>query len=152
MKKIICLLYLILISVSFVFAQQMIYIRYTDPVIQYCARVTGYRFSTFDFEEFDISDSLSYVFFKQRIDSLKLCPNNGSCYFPHVWQQIIVVNGEEYDILSSNGVNAMEKNGRSVVVDKTLQTAINKAIEKHEKQLPPNKRIVTTFDEPWIYN
>jgi hypothetical protein len=146
MKKIICLLYLILISVSFVFAQQMIYIRYTDPIIQYFARVTGYRFSTFDFEEFDISDSLSYVFFKQRIDSLKLCPNNGSCHFPHVWQQIIVVNGEEYDILSSNGGNAMEKNGRSVVVDKTLQTAIDKAIEKHEKQLPPNKRIITTID------
>jgi hypothetical protein len=144
MKKFICLLYLIFVSVSFSFAQYII-IRFADPNIETCIQISGYSFPKWDktagnFDEFEVTDSLFYVFVKQKVDLLK-CLDNVSCPFPDVRLQIIVVNGEEYDIVSSDVFSAMEKNGRSVAFDRILQKAINDAIKKHEKHLPLNKRI-----------
>ena len=133
MKKFICLLALFLLSESLVFSQHKILIRYLDEVILTPVNVQGYMFSTWNFKEFEISDSLFYVFVKQKVDSMELCPNNNiKCRFPNVRQQIIILNGEEYDILSSDGVFAMEKNGKKVIFDKTLQTTINQAINSYK--------------------
>jgi hypothetical protein len=83
-------------------------------------KIQGYLFSTWKFKEFEIKDSLFYAYMKQRIDSMILC-NDISCPSPDVRQQIIVVNGEKHDILSSDGSLAMEKNGKNVEFDKSLQ-------------------------------
>lgn len=137
MKKFFYLLALFLLSESIAFSQQgiqqRIIIRYVDSAIQTPIRISGYLFCTWEFEKFEIRDSLSYIFVKQRIDSMKLCTDeNIRCSFPDVRQQIIVINNEEYDIISSDGSSAMEKNGRKVIFDKTLQIAINQAINSYE--------------------
>ena len=147
MKKIISLFLLIFTTILISFSQNRIIIRYVDTAIQTPIRIQGYLFSTWKFEEFEIRDSLSYVFIKQKTDSIKLCLEDDiTCHLPDVRQQIIVIYGKKYDILSSDGSFAMEKNGKSVIFDNTLQTVINQAIEKHEQKLPPSKRIVRKLD------
>jgi hypothetical protein len=136
MKKFICLLILFLLLIPIVFSQHRILIRYVGDIILTPIKTSGYLFSTWKVEEFEITDSLSYVFVKQRIDSIELCADSDvGCRFPNVRQQIIVINNEEYDILSSDGVSAMEKNGRKVIFDKTLQAAINRAIDNYVRKM-----------------
>jgi hypothetical protein len=141
MKKIMILFLLVFTTILISFSQNRIIIRYVDTALQTPIRIQGYLFSTWKFEEFEIKDSLSYVFVKQKTDSLEFCLDDSTCHFPDVRQQIIVIYGEKYDILSSDGSFAMEKNGKSVLFDNTLQTAINQVIEKHEQKLPPSKCI-----------
>jgi len=138
MKKVISLILLIFATILISFSQNRIFdriiIRYVDPDIQTVMRIPGYLFSEWEFEEFEIKDSLSYAFVKQKIDSLKFCLDDDiKCRFPDVRQQIIIIYGEKYDILSSDGSNAMEKNGKSVYFDNILQTAINRTIKIYEK-------------------
>ena len=156
MKKITTCLSLLMILIPLIgFSQNSsnknITIRYRGDGIETPMKISGYVFSTLSsYNEFTLwgshskffsNDSLFYVFVKQRIDSMQLClDDDNKCRFPDVTQQIIVIDGEKYDILSSNGINAMEKNGRSVVFDKKLQDAINKAIQKYDRQLPPKER------------
>jgi hypothetical protein len=102
------------------------------PFTQTIVKVSGYDFSTWKIKEIEIKDSLSYEWVKQRIDSMKLY-TDVSCRFPDVRMQIIIIDGENYDILSSDFFSAMEKNGRCVVFDKTLQEKINRVIEIQEK-------------------
>jgi hypothetical protein len=110
-------------------SQNIIYVRYVEPTIETPVKVCGYDFSTWKCDKFEIRDSLLYKWIKERIDIMELCVDT-SCSFPDVRQQIIVVDGEKYDILSSDGSYAMEKNGKSVIFDKILQDKINLMIEK----------------------
>ncbi|MDD3645382.1 MAG: hypothetical protein PHR19_07640 [Bacteroidales bacterium] len=155
MKRI-TILFLLLFSATIAFSQQKhnkvnnhIIIRYAPNYIDYPIAITGYTFlKVGKHNEFIVWDSLSYSYVRQRVDSLVPCyDNDRPCRFPNVVQQIVIVNGNEYDILSSNGTTAMEKNGRSVVFDKELQDAINRAIEKYDKQLPPEERFILKWDD-----
>ena len=135
MKKIgLGLVSLILLKTSIGFSQNSVIIRYVDTEIQTPIRITGYLFSSgWEFEEFVVKDSIFHKFIQQRIDSIKYCRDNSiQCRFPDVRQQIIVTNGEEYDILSSDGSFAMEINGKPIIFDKPLQRAIHRAIEAYE--------------------
>lgn len=123
-----------------VFSQQRVIVRYIeyrdDKPIFYPIKITGYEFGTKNFpflDEITIRDSLSYHWIIKRVMTLEYCPNTMTCYFPDVRQQIIIVNDEKYDILSSDGCSAMELNGKSVFFDKILQQAINEIIEKFGK-------------------
>ena len=148
MKKIISLFLLIFATILMSFSQNRIIIRYVDTEIQTPMRITGYIFSTWEFEKFEIKDSLSYAFVKQKIDSLEFCLGDDiKCRFPDVRQQIIIIYGKKYDILSSDGATAMEKNGKSVFFDNILQTAINRAIEKHAALQTPPKNQKNGFNE-----
>jgi hypothetical protein len=116
------------------FSQKYIIIRYVDVTIETPVRVPGYIFSEWDFNEIEIADTLSYNFIKESIDKITFCHDSFTCPFPDVRQQIVVIDGEKYDILSSDGSFSMEKNGRSVYFDEKLQQKINDIIRFHEKQ------------------
>ena len=155
MKRI-TILFLLFFSVTMAFSQQKhdefknyIIIRYSSPYVSYFVRVNGYDFiRTCKHNEFMVSDSLSYSYVRQRVDSLVPCyDNDRPCRFPDVIQQIVILNGDEYDVLSTNGINAMEKNGRSVVFDKELQDAFNRVIEEFDQDLPPEKRLMLKWDD-----
>ncbi len=140
MKKIgVNLILLILLKASIGFSQNSIIIRYVDTEIQTPIRITGYLFSSgWKFEEFEVKDTIFYKFIQQRIDSVKYCRDNIQCRCPDVRQQIIVTNGEEYDILSSDGSFAMEINGKCIFFDERLQKAINRVIETYENKKEDN--------------
>ena len=146
MKKVIIILLLVSITILTGFSQCRIVIRYTNPIIRLPAKVTCYRFSTWKdkklIKEFEVLDSLSCMFIKQRIDSIKSYKKCKSYRFPDVRQQITIFFGEECDTLFSDGSFAMEKNGKCVIFDKILQEAINKAIEDYEQTLPENERLM----------
>ncbi len=148
MKKNIILFLLILTTTLIAIPQCKIIIRYTDPNIRISLKMSSYRFSTVNIanseliKEFEVLDSLSCMFLKQKIDSIKLCLKKSKrCYFPDVRQQITVIFNEEYDTLFSDGCFAMEKNGKPIIFDEILQEAINKAIEDYEQKLPENERL-----------
>jgi hypothetical protein len=123
-----------------IFSQKIVLIRYIEyretHIILYPVKITGYEFGTKNFpflDELTIEDSLSYHWIAKKVMELEYCTDTVSCYFPDVRQQIIIVNGDRYDILSSDGYTAMEMNGKSVLFDKELQQVINNIIEKYGK-------------------
>lgn len=143
MKKNIILFLLILTTILTGISQCRIIIRYTDPNLETPLKVSSCRFSIAKTElikEFEILDSLSCTFLRQKIDSIKLCKSK-KCCFPDVRQQIILIFNERYDTLFSDGSFAMEKNGKPMIFDEILQEAINKAIEDYEQKLPVNERL-----------
>jgi len=145
MKKAIIVFLLILTTILTGFSQCKIFIRYTDPNLRFLVKVSSYRFSIGTsklVKEFEVLDSLSCMFIKQRIDSIKSYKKCKSYRFPDVRQQITIFFGEECDTLFSDGSFAMEKNGKCVIFDKILQEAINKAIEDYEQTLPENERLM----------
>ena len=155
MKRI-TILFLLLFSVTMAFSQEKhnrfnnhIIIRYASPYVDYLIRIDGYTFLKYcEHNEFIVWDSLSYSYVRQKVDSLVPCyDNDRPCRFPDVLQQVVIVNGDEYDLLSTDGLTAMEKNGRSVVFDKELQDAFNRVIEEFDQDLPPEKRLMLKWDD-----
>lgn len=142
MKKIFVFCILIIgIIISPCYSQNRVIIRYVDASIETPIRIPGYLFSKWKVEELSFKDSTLCTFFKRKIDSLLFCDlGNTICRFPDVRQQIIVVYGEEYDIVSSDGSTAMEKNGKSVVFDIVLQSIVNKIIDNDKTTKFPNRK------------
>ena len=132
MKKIILFLVCFL-TFSMVFAQKKIIFRYECTANTSIIPLSGYEYSSSNrYDEFFTTDSLFYKSIKNRVDALVFCSDSIPCPYPNVRQQIIVVDGEKYDILSSSGSFAMEKNGRSVIYDKILQKEIYRIIRIHD--------------------
>ena len=133
MKKVILLL-MFFLTFFIGFAQKKIIFRYEYIVNTSIIKIPGYRYSaaTGRYEEFSTTDSLFYKSIKNRVDALVFCSDSIPCPYPDVRQQIIVVDGEKYDILSTDGSYAMEKNGRSVIYDKVLKKEIYRIIRIHD--------------------
>lgn len=134
MKKLILLLLLLSSAVANTRAQtRIIYVRFTDELVTAVVRICGYDFR--GDHSFSIEDSLAYETIKQKVDSLVECTD--SCKLPDVRRQIIVRNGESYDMVSFNS-GLMEKNGKPVYFDKELYDIMDVFIRKvmQERGIP----------------
>lgn len=111
-------------------------IDYYDPqeiVLTSCDSL-GYSFDYLDnVSEIVKTDSATYSFFLSHIESLVYAKESDGCHFPNVRQRIVVEKSsyKEYVMIFSDGVSAMEKNGRCVLFDEELQRYINDLIEWH---------------------
>ena len=141
MKKLILLLLLLSSAVANTRAQiRIIYVRFTDEFVTATADIYGYGFS--GEHSFSIEDSLAYETIKQKVDSLVECTD--SCKLPDVKRQIIVRNGESYDMVSFN-ICQMGKNGKPVYFDKELYDIMNLFIRKVMRE----RGIPDTEEELW---
>ena len=134
MKKLILLLLLLSSAVANTRAQtRIIYVRFTDELVMIIVDIYGYDFR--GEHSFSIEDSLAYETIKQKVDSLVECTD--SCKLPYVRRQIIVRNGESYDMVSFNRCQ-MEKNGKPVYFDKELYDIMDVFIRKvmQERGIP----------------
>ena len=113
---------------------QHIYIYYYDSqeIILTPYAYQGYSFCNRESLWIYVGDTLTYSFISSHIDSLVYANASDKCKFPNVSQRIVVLkpHSQEYDMIFSDGMGAMEKNGRCVLFDEELQRVINDIIKR----------------------
>ena len=137
MKKIIAIvLFSINCFISYGQLPTIVYIKYEKDVILRPAKIRGYEFASFPsqngIEKFAVRDSAEIV----MIDQFFMTILSDTIYeniFPDVTQQIIISRSNgTYDMLFTDGVQAMEINGRAVHFNSGMQNYINLLIRKHQ--------------------
>ena len=113
-----------------------VYIKYETGVILRPAKIQGYQFASFPsqngIEEFTVRDSAEIETTEHFFMTILTDTVQGND-FPDVTQQIIISRSDgTYDMLFTDGIQAMEINGRAVHYNSGMQNYINLLIKKHQ--------------------
>ena len=133
-KSIIVICLLVCCLFSWGQSTTVVYVKYQTTLIHYPVKIRGFQFATFlprnSLDEFSIKDSSS-IREIDRIFAAILSDTTQTDNYPNVTQQITISRPDgSYDMLFSNGVNAMEINGRAIPFNKNLQNIIDLWIAK----------------------
>lgn len=120
--------------VSFGQLSTIVYVKYHTCETFYVTKVQGYKFASYQtrnvIDEFSIRDSIAIKEIEGLFEKI-LSDTIRSDNYPDVRQEIVISRPDEsYDMLFSDGVYAMEINGRAVPFNAELQNIIDFWIRK----------------------